>query len=183
MKKIFLGAIALGLSLTAFAKEDYSQPYMTIFTGYQLSPSNTKKQQLEDFGFSQDDHGFVGVAYGLPLKNGYAIQAEYSQVNASANGSTSESTQKDYAILGLKDVAKLNETSKVYALGGVGYSKLNGESVNSVENPLVIFGGGVNYKVNGSVTAVSEIRGQYNTKTNYWQTQVVTGVKINLGLF
>ena len=187
MKKfIILSALVAltGTSSFAFAEETkYSKPYMTTFTGYQLSPSNAQKHQEQSFGFSQDDHGFAGVAYGLPLKNGYTVQAEYSQVKASGNGATTETTQHDYLLIGMKDVAQLNESSKVYGLAGGGYSKLIGEGASSVEQPIAVVGGGINYKVNDTVTAVSEIRGKYNTQTNYWQPQVVTGVKINLGGF
>lgn len=183
MKKLLiLGSLVsvLSLSSTAFAMD--FKPYVNSFTGYQLDPSNTKKHQEQDSGFSQDDHGLVGVALGTTVKNGYSVQVEYSQVKASGNGSSSKTTQDSYSVVGLKDFeTKHNFTP--YVLSGIGYTEIEGKNSNSTEQPFISVGGGVKYAFNGTLSAITELRGNYLTEGNYWQPQALVGVKINLGAF
>ena len=183
MKKLLiLGSLAsiLGLSSTAFATD--FKPYVNTFTGYQLDPSNTKKHQEQDSGFSQDDHGLVGVAVGSPLKNGYSVQVEYSQIKASGNGSSSKTTQDSYAVVGVKDF-NTNYSFTPYVLSGIGYTKIEGKNSTSTEQPFISVGGGVKYAFNDTLSAITELRGNYLTEGNYWQPQALVGVKINLGAF
>ena len=84
MKKI-LSALALVICTACSFSVANASPYFTTSYGYQLDLENTKKHQEQEYGYSQDDHGFVTGTIGAYLTPNTKVQLEYSKMKANGN--------------------------------------------------------------------------------------------------
>lgn len=182
MKKIILALALAFTTVLAFTNPAYAAKdvYLTTAVGYQLAPSNTKKHQQNAFGYSQDDHGTVSIAVGTRVAENVIAQLEYVNVKAAGNVATDRTDQENFNVVGLVPVAQLNDTASLYALGGVGFTSVDGSGVHSYDSAQAIIGGGLDYRLNKSVSVIGEVRTNYDLKHNYWQPQAAVGIRVGL---
>lgn len=180
MKKI-LSALALVICTACSFSVANASPYFTTSYGYQLDLENTKKHQEQKYDYSQNDHGFVSAAVGLPVSSNLLAQVEYSKMKASANKATSETTQENISLVGILPISRIYNTVDLYALGGAGYTSLKAENIKGKdESAIAILGAGLEYQVNPTISLLSEIRTNYDVNINTWSPSANVGLKINI---
>ena len=180
MKKI-LSALALVICTACSFSVANASPYFTTSYGYQLDLENTKKHQEQKYDYSQNDHGFVSAALGLPVSSNLLAQVEYSKMKASGNKVASETTQQNINVVGILPIGRLFNTLDVYTLAGAGYTSLEAENIKGKEeSATAILGTGIEYQFNPTVSLISEVRTNYDVNINTWTPSATVGLKFDI---
>lgn len=134
-------------------------------------------------------------------RRGFAVQGEYSEVRAKTTTSEASeheknSAQKNFALVGLVPVPfdfadKLAEehNTHLYGIVGTGYSTFKADAgkennTNKSNDVLGIVGVGYSKDVANSATQIiGEARMVYSTKDNYWQPQVMAGIRVGIAKY
>ena len=125
-------------------------------------------------------------------KRGFALQGEY-QESRTKTGDGEQLDQKTLAVVGLvpilpKDISDnifRKFDAHVYGIAGAGYSTLKGEAESGAfEDARGIVGIGYSKDIsNTKAQIVGEARAIYSMKENYWQPQVMAGIRVGLGQY
>ena len=184
MKKYFISLAIFVTSLftiSSFANAAPSNPYVSTSYGYQLDLKNTKKHQQQEYGYSQDDHGFVTGTIGAYLTPNTKVQLEYSKMKANGNIGATETTQQNINVVGILPIGRLFNTLDVYTLAGAGYTSLETENIKGKEeSATAILGTGIEYQFNPTVSLISEVRTNYDVNINTWTPSATVGFKFDI---
>lgn len=141
----------------------------------------------------------------ISYKRGYALQAEYSEIRTKTSSQFEDlkdrtSAQKNVSLVGLVPILPTkyaeylydNFDTHVYGVVGAGYTTIKGANEDNVdagikygtfEDSSAILGVGYSKGLNSSTQIIGEARAVYNINDNYWQTQLMAGIRVGIGQF
>lgn len=160
----------LGLTNVATA----ATPYVTVGAGYQWVPKNSQKHQYEATNFGQKDGMVILPAIGVEFDNKTRMQVEYTSARLDTVGWADKSTQNAVSLVGHVPVYK-----NTYGIVGAGWNRFHGKGVGVEETAMATIGLGADYQFNKALTGLVEARTTYDMNNNYWNPQVMVGVRIN----
>lgn len=172
LKSLFVGALmAIGLGSATVAVADTS---ITPLVGYQFQTKNVVNKQTDTMGSYQKNHATYGLQVLTDVSNGYGVGAEYLRTDSNYDS-------YQLGIIGEKSLLKTDKDS-LYALGGVGYSKIHGLDKNQ-EGAYFALGTGYKKQLTNLIAVKGEVRANYLSNNNQWIPTALVGFEFNTSEF
>lgn len=164
MKKI-LGSILLAISaMVATSVAVATEVNVTPLLGYQFETHNTNNKQIDKIGEFQKNHATYGLQVTADVDKGTQVGAEYLRTDSDINSYQ------------LGAVVNQDIVGPLYAVGGLGYFKLQGD-VKNIESAYATLGAGAKYPITDVIAVKGEARAQYLLSKNEWIPTALLGVE------
>lgn len=160
-------ALAFG-SAMALVSTANADTYVTPLVGYQFQTSDTKGKQEASLGEFQKNHATYGVRLTQSVGDQNQVGLQYTQVDSNLDS---------YSV-GLVGTTALTQT--LYAVGGAGYTKLDG-TVKSQEGAYVSAGLGAQLPLTNMLTVKTEIGTNFLVNSSQWVPTALVGLQFNIG--
>jgi len=169
-------ASVAAVSTTAYA--DYS---VSTLAGYQFTPENTQKHQVQDVQGASNDSGTFGIGVNMDVTDKLNTALEWTTVRAHG---TQGATDVDSNMYSINARYKVIPSLNLSVLGGIGFAQTTTKYVdakaNTQDSPVLQLGLSHKQSLTDKLALRSDAKAVYNTNSNYWNPQILFGLEYKI---